>query len=561
MQAFTAAMTVNTERRKKLRNRPRSLVYIELESANGGMMRDLSEEGFALRAMMPLQAGGKTQFAFSLDEGTRISGEGRIVWIKEDGRVAGIEFCGIPKGARKQIREWLAGTDQPTARDHRRPAIAVPEASTLEELREEARSTLARVVPPSVEPAKAAVPSCEPESSPAVIPVPPPVEQSREESRFTLPRIALPSIETTKAAPSSEPESLPAGIPVPPPVEQAREEAGFTLPRIALPSVEPPKAAPSSEPEVARVVISEPAEVAELRITPTESGTAPSPETQTELHAISGETFPAAVLEPLVREAAIDPLLGLELETEFSETLDEHRASRSLLMRVIGMIVLLTLVVGAAVFHREVGHALIWLGQVIAGPEEAPRPQSSVATEPPTQATAVPETTGPVSAPAVSDSSATSSPQGDHPAPSETQPAATNRVIEVPPISPAEPLSSSKTPSAPVLQPTSQQNRVPAPSGSSGTAADNGQQEYQQAEQILRNRSSEAELGVAARLLWVAVEKGNAGAEVALAELYRQGRGVAKNCDQARILLTAAARKGSAEAQKHLEELMRGGCE
>src|SRR5208337_2155794 len=436
MQAFTTAMTVNTERRKKLRNRPRSLVYIELESANGGMMRDLSEEGFALRAMMPLQAGGKTQFAFSLDEGTRISGEGRIVWIKEDGRVAGIEFCGIPNSARKQIREWLAGTDQPTARDRSHPAIAVPEASTLEELREEARSTLARVVPPSVEPAKAAVPSCEPESSPAAIPIPPPVEQPREEARFTLPRIALPL-------------------------------------------VEPPKAAPSSEPEVARVVISEPAEVAELRVTPTESATAPSRETQSELHAISGETFPAAALEPLVAEAAIDPLLGLELETEFSETLDERRASHLLLRRVIGMIVLLTLVVGAAVFHREVGHALIWLGQVIAGPEEAPRRQSSVAAEAPTQATATPETTGPVSSQAVSDSSATSTPQGDHPAPSETQPAAKSRVIEVPPILPAEPPSSPKTPGAPVLQPTSQQNRVPAPAGSSGTAADNGQQEYQ----------------------------------------------------------------------------------
>jgi hypothetical protein len=518
MQAFTPAMTVNTERRKKLRNRPRSLVYIELESANGGMMRDLSEEGFALRAMMPLQAGGKTQFAFSLDEGTRISGEGRIVWIKEDGRVAGIEFCGIPNSARKQIREWLAGTDQPTARDHRRPAIAVPEASTLEELREEARSTLARVVPPSDEPAKAAVPSCEPESSPAANPVPPAVEEPHEERRQALPRVMLPSVEAAKTAPLPEPAMSPIAIP-------------------------------------------ESAEVAELAETPTERISAPSSERQTELHAISGETFPAAALEPLVTEAAIDPLLGLELETEFSETLDEHRASRSLLMRVIGMIVLLTLVVGAAVFHREVGHALIWLGQVIAGPEEAPRPQSSVAAEPPTQATAAPETTGPASAPAVSDSSTISPPQGDHPAASETQPAAMSRVIEVPPILPAEPPSSSKTPSAPVLRPTSQQNRAPAPAGSAETAADNGQQECQQAEQILRSRSSEAQLGVAARLLWVAVEKGNAGAEVALAELYRQGRGVAKNCDQARILLTAAARKGSAEAQKHLEELMRGGCE
>ena len=554
-------MSVNTERRKKLRNRPRSLVYVELESANGGMMRDLSEEGFALRAMMPLRAGGKTQFAFSLDESSRISGEGRIVWIKEDGRVAGIEFCGIPSSARKQIREWLAGGGQPAAREHRPPAIAAPEPSTLEELREEARSTLARVVPPSVEPAEAAAPSSEPESLPAAIPVPPTVERPREEASFTLPRVALPSAETPKAAPSSEPESLLAAIPVPPRVEQPQEESRFTLPRVALPSVESPKAAPSPELEIARVAISEPAEVAELRVTPTESATAPSPESQTELHAISGETFPAAALEPLVTEPAIDPLLALELETEFSETLDEHRASRSVLMSVIGMIVLLTLVVGAAVFHREVGHALIWLGQVIAGPEEAPRPQSSVAAEPPTQATAVPETRGPVSSPAASESSAGSSPQEERAAPSEAQPAATSRVIEVPPVLPAAPPSSTKTPSAPALQPAAQANRIPVPGSSSGAATDTGQQEYQQAEQILRNRSSDAELAVAVRLLWAAVEKGNAGAEVTLAELYRQGRGVARNCNQARILLTAAARKGSVEAQTHLEELMRGGCE
>ena len=93
------------------------------------------------------------------------------------------------------------------------------------------------------------------------------------------------------------------------------------------------------------------------------------------------------------------------------------------------------------------------------------------------------------------------------------------------------------------------------------TSADTGQQEYQRAEQILRNGGGEEELPEAVRLLWVAVEKGNNGAEVALAELYRRGQGVPKNCDQARILLSAAARKGSAEAQKHLDELVREGCE
>jgi hypothetical protein len=281
---------------------------------------------------------------------------------------------------------------------------------------------------------------------------------------------------------------------------------------------------------------------------------------QTKLHDVSPERSPVVALEPLATEAAIDPLLALQLETEFSETLDEHRASRSLLMRVIGMMLVLTLIAGAAVFHREVGHALIWLGQIIAGDDGARVPQSSVA-EPPAQATVAPETTGPVGSPGVSDSSTGSSPEGDRAAPSETQSAAASRVMEVPPVLPATPPSSAKTPSAPVLQPTSQQNRGSAPSNPSGTATDDGQQEYQQAEQILRNGSREAELPEAVRVLWVAVEKGNADAEVALAELYRQGKGVARNCDQARVLLSAAARKGSAEARKHLEELVREGCE
>jgi TPR repeat protein len=60
--------------------------------------------------------------------------------------------------------------------------------------------------------------------------------------------------------------------------------------------------------------------------------------------------------------------------------------------------------------------------------------------------------------------------------------------------------------------------------------------------------------------LWSAVEKGNTAAEIDLAELFRTGRGVAKNCDQARILLSAAARKGSAEARKRAESLQRQGC-
>ena len=87
-----------------------------------------------------------------------------------------------------------------------------------------------------------------------------------------------------------------------------------------------------------------------------------------------------------------------------------------------------------------------------------------------------------------------------------------------------------------------------------------GQEEYLRALQILRSPSRASEVPAAIRLLWVAVGKGNIPAEIDLAELFRTGRGVAKNCDQTRILLSAAARKGSAQARKRLEAFQREGC-
>ena len=198
------------------------------------------------------------------------------------------------------------------------------------------------------------------------VPEPSTLEELHEEARSTLARVALPSVEPPKAAPFSEPQSVPAPIPVPPPVEQPPEEARFTLPRAALPSVEPPKAASLSEPKIAHVAISEPVGIAELAKAPTGSATVPSPEMQTELHDILPETARATVLKPLPTESVIEPLPELQLETEFSETVDEHSLNRSLLMRAIGLMLLLTLIAGGVVFHSEVGHALIWPGQVIA---------------------------------------------------------------------------------------------------------------------------------------------------------------------------------------------------
>ncbi len=144
-------MTLDTERRKEGRKRPPSLVYVELASANGGMMRDICEEGFAVRAMMPLRIGDSTPFAFSLDASTRFEGSCRVLWVEEEGHVAGLKFTDVSPQLLEQVRVWLAEgeteIDQP-------PVVPVREVNTLEELRAELRGVKPRVeIPPAKTPA------------------------------------------------------------------------------------------------------------------------------------------------------------------------------------------------------------------------------------------------------------------------------------------------------------------------------------------------------------------------------------------------------------------------
>jgi hypothetical protein len=61
--------------------------------------------------------------------------------------------------------------------------------------------------------------------------------------------------------------------------------------------------------------------------------------------------------------------------------------------------------------------------------------------------------------------------------------------------------------------------------------------------------------------LWEGVKGGSISAEISLADRFSRGRGVAKNCEQARILLRAASNKGSREARLRLYQLQSGGCQ
>src|SRR6267142_3524998 len=132
-------MTLKTERRTQLRKRPLSLVYVELPSANGGMMRDLSEQGFSLRAMMPLRPSEKIPFSFALDSSARIDGEAIVSRVEDGGHAAALEFAGLPPHSRDQIRRWLEKFDDPILPEPE-PEQAVPsKRSSLTELRSRIR--------------------------------------------------------------------------------------------------------------------------------------------------------------------------------------------------------------------------------------------------------------------------------------------------------------------------------------------------------------------------------------------------------------------------------------
>ena len=78
--------------------------------------------------------------------------------------------------------------------------------------------------------------------------------------------------------------------------------------------------------------------------------------------------------------------------------------------------------------------------------------------------------------------------------------------------------------------------------------------------------SAELQKGIAAGAnevgrmwLWKATSKGNGEAPVVLAEMYAQGRGVPKDCDQAMIILKAAAKKANPRARSKLGSMYAAG--
>src|SRR6516162_2856310 len=566
MHSSESTMTVDGERRKKLRKKPLSLVYVELPSANGGMMRDLSEDGFAMRAMIPLRAGQQTSFVFSLDEFTRIEGEGVVEWIEENGRIAGVKFAEIPASARDKIDEWLLRSDEPST-EEQDAAISHPPAPTMEELREEMRIAPPRPVPPkkeepSASDAKKALAGPPPQSSEDQSSTQRPDDQrsAPEDVAFPPEAVEHPVVSEENTEPASAPEAMEHPV-----VSEENTEPASAPEAMEHPVVSEENTEPAFAPEAVAAFSEGNSEPGFPPFAREANPAAPASsvsfmiERRWRMPHSSSPTSEAEALEdsePPERDPNVPDISSILMQPAGTSSgpakaprqhlpgLDGQAAEPRLpwtedltLSSAISIMFILALTVGIYVFHGEVGQGLIWLGERMGGRSERTLPSSANA---------------PVSV-HPSEPSATAAPAPD-PSPSPSVPASSEPAIQEPPAADSTPASAADPP------PSHSPPTTNSSPGTSVASRDPGQSEYLQAEQLLRANSGVG-TGEAVQLLWISVEKGNPYAEIALADLYWHGRGVPKNCDQTRILLAAAARKGNPEAHRRLEQFQQEGCE
>jgi len=512
----------NGERRKRPRKDPPSLVYVELGPSNGGMLRNLSEEGFALRAMMPLRPGDTTHFSFSLNQTVRIEGQGEILWIEEDGRVAGVRFLELPAVARAQIESWLSGALDSQEKEEQVRKPPAPEAQTFEELREELRASMPSR--PATKPHwDLHLPADAPEGpvQSIIVPEKPPEEFAASPNEIAEQVEPKPEPQPQETAHVPDATAFP-GLPNFSSTQQAIE--------ISFEPLSPPFSR-----HVAFHPLTPSEETAHEEI-PEEEAVPPSPPGLPDISEI--------LMPPPSHEGAM-PSRARALTTTQSSDYSHSPSSTSwmewfTLSRAVAIMVLLGLSVGILAYHRTLGQALIWLGEEMGGRPADQVPAPTVA-DGVTSGEAKPPVTSSTGSPASSSNSMQAQTGQENSSPPEP-----NR-------------NDAQTPASGTAQNSLPVTPLSGSVSSSGSEA--GLAEYSQALRLLHERSGGVDTSEALRLLWISVEKGNPSAELTLAELYWHGKGVARNCDQTRILLSAAARKGNVEAQKQLRQFERDGCE
>jgi hypothetical protein len=96
-----------TQARTHYRHELRTLTYVTLDEANGGIIRNLNREGVAVQAVGALRQEQRVRLRFELRfPRLRIETYGQVTWAGSSGQ-CGIRFVDLPARASHQIDEWI----------------------------------------------------------------------------------------------------------------------------------------------------------------------------------------------------------------------------------------------------------------------------------------------------------------------------------------------------------------------------------------------------------------------------------------------------------------------
>jgi len=93
--------------RTHYRHELRTLTYVTLDAANGGIIRNLNRAGLAVQAVAPLRQQQRVRVRFELRfPRLRVETYGLVSWSSPAGQ-SGIRFVDLPPRTARQIDEWI----------------------------------------------------------------------------------------------------------------------------------------------------------------------------------------------------------------------------------------------------------------------------------------------------------------------------------------------------------------------------------------------------------------------------------------------------------------------
>ena len=111
--------------RAHMRRKLSPMAYVELGQENGGILLNLSEGGFAVQSALTLSSREFSELRFQVPacQGW-LTARGRVAWLSDSKKEAGIQFTELPGEARREIHKWVSAEGDPKEARERIPATS-----------------------------------------------------------------------------------------------------------------------------------------------------------------------------------------------------------------------------------------------------------------------------------------------------------------------------------------------------------------------------------------------------------------------------------------------------